>query len=567
MKFLFCQFLNGGLRLIGMILPLAASLCLADSIVDSKHNLSASGPGAVKAAAEPEICIFCHTPHNSTPEAPLWNRNSSGATYQTYKSTTAKALVGQPTGASKLCLSCHDGTIALGMTRSRSAPIAFQGGSANMPSGRSRLGTDLADDHPISFTYDSALASANGQLKNPSTLLGAVRLDQNSQLQCTSCHDPHDNRNGQFLTQANTGSSLCLACHNQNNWIDSIHATSSKTWNGGSPDPWPHTQETTVQNNGCENCHQPHSAGARQRLLNFPLEESNCYSCHNGNVAAKNIQREFNKASVHPILNAPQVHDPTEDPLNATRHVVCVDCHNPHAAKDQAAVAPGASGALAGVKGINASGAPVKPIANEYELCFRCHADSLRKGPARVTRQFVQTNTRLEFSPGSASYHPVMAIGKNSTVPSLIAPWTMSSMMYCTDCHNSDSGTKAGGTGPNGPHGSVNIPLLERRLELVDFQPESPASYALCYKCHSRSAVLSSPQSFRYHSKHVVERQAACTTCHDPHGVVGKTKLVNFNTTYVTPSSGNRLEFIDSGNGHGSCYLTCHGQNHNPKSY
>jgi hypothetical protein len=49
--------------------------------------------------------------------------------------------------------------------------------------------------------------------------------------------------------------------------------------------------------------------------------------------------------------------------------------------------------------------------------------------------------------------------------------------------------------------------------------------------------------------------------------VVGKTKLVNFNTTYVTPSSGNRLEFIDSGNGHGSCYLTCHGQNHNPKSY
>jgi predicted CXXCH cytochrome family protein len=550
----------------GLGLLLAARICLADSIVNSKHNLSMSGPGAVKAPAESEICVFCHTPHNSTPDAPLWNRYSSGATYLPYKSTTAKATIGQPTGASKLCLSCHDGTVALGMVRSRPLRIAFQGGAATLPSGVTRLGTDLADDHPVSFTYDTMLASAKGQLRNPATLVGAVRLDKNNQLQCTSCHDPHDNQNGKFLVQINTASSLCLTCHNQNYWTDSTHATSTKTWNGGAPNPWPHTTETTVRNNGCENCHQPHSAGAKQRLLNFPEEEANCYSCHNGNVAAQNIQGEFNKASIHPIFNTAQAHDPTEDPVNSARHVECVDCHNPHAVKSQTAAAPNAPGPLAGVRGVNASGNSVKPIAYEYELCFRCHADSTAKGPARLTRQFVQTNTRLEFATGNASYHPVVALGKSSNVPSLIPPRAISSWVYCTDCHNNNAGPKAGGTGPNGPHGSAYVPLLERRLELTDYQPESAAIYALCYKCHSRSVVLGN-LGFRYHGKHVVEQQAACTTCHDPHGVASKTRLINFNTTYVTSSSANRLEFIDNGNGHGSCFLTCHGQDHNPKSY
>ena len=566
MKRCFRQFLNTAPWLVRLVLLLAAPLGFADSIVNSKHNLSASGPGVVKALAEPEICIFCHTPHNSTPDAPLWNRFNSGATYLPYRSTTTKAVIGQPTGASKLCLSCHDGTFALGMVRSRSAPIAFQGGVGTLPSGASRLGTDLADDHPVSFTYDAALASAKGQLKNPATLLGAVRLDQNSQLQCTSCHDPHNNQNGKFLVQMNTASGLCLNCHNEDYWTESTHASSAKTWNGSLPNPWPHTPESTVHNNGCENCHRPHSAGTKQRLLNFPEEEANCYSCHSGNVAAQNLQSEFNKASIHPIMNTAQVHDPTEDPVNATRHVECVDCHNPHAAKNQTAVAPYASGPLTGVRGVNASGNWVKQIAYEYELCFRCHADSTARGPARVTRQFVQTNTRLAFATGNASYHPVAAMGKSSAVPSLILPRTTSSWVYCTDCHNNNTGIQAGGTGPNGPHGSVNVPLLERRLALTDNQPESSAVYALCYKCHSRSVVLSS-QSFRYHSKHVVEKQVACTTCHDPHGVASQTRLINFNTTYVTASSANRLEFIDNGNGHGSCYLTCHGQNHNPKSY
>ncbi|HLP78313.1 MAG TPA: cytochrome C, partial [Candidatus Paceibacterota bacterium] len=279
-----------------------------------------------------------------------------------------------------------------------------------------------------------------------------------------------------------------------------------------------------------------------------------------------NIQTEFSKASVHPVANTTGVHDPTEDSINPTRHVECADCHNPHATKVQAATAPAASGALTGVKGVNASGAVVNPLANEYELCFRCHADSTARGTARVTRQVVQTNTRLEFQPSNLSYHPIEAVGKNSSVPSLISPWTASSRMFCTDCHNNNQGPGAGGTGPKGPHGSAYVPLLERRLDLVDNQTESATIYALCYKCHSRTSILGNA-SFKEHSKHVTGERAACTTCHDSHGVTSATHLINFNKTYVTPSSSGRLEFIDNGVNRGTCYLTCHGENHNPLSY
>src|SRR5690606_17606262 len=120
---------------------------------------------------------------------------------------------GQPTGNSKLCLSCHDGTIALGNVVSRHQPIMMAGGITTLPPGKSNLGTDLSDDHPISFRYDSALVSKNPKLKSPAALHSSVRLDHNQELQCTTCHDAHDNQFGKFLVMANEQSQLCNSCH------------------------------------------------------------------------------------------------------------------------------------------------------------------------------------------------------------------------------------------------------------------------------------------------------------------------------------------------------------------
>jgi hypothetical protein len=140
--------------------------------------------------------------------------------------------------------------------------------------------------------------------------------------------------------------------------------------------------------------------------------------------------------------------------------------------------------------------------------------------------------------------------------------------MKCGDCHNNDQGPGNNGAGPNGPHGSSYPPILERNLLLTDNSDESAQNYALCYKCHSRTVVTSEQlNSWRYHRKHVVDARAACTTCHDPHGVQNVSHLINFNRNYVTASSNGRLEFNDTGMNRGNCSLTCHGKDHNALSY
>ena len=201
----------------------------AQSIVNTKHNLSVTGPGSVKATGETEICLFCHTAHNSKPQSPLWNRNDPGSTYTPYTSSTMKALPGQPSGSSILCLSCHDGTVALGSVLSRSSTISFAN-TSNMPAGPSNLSTDLRNDHPVSFTYDAALIAANGHLNNPATLGSQITLE-NNKLQCTSCHDPHKNLYTDFLVASSQYSNICIACHTQPAWSTSSHKTSTKTWN------------------------------------------------------------------------------------------------------------------------------------------------------------------------------------------------------------------------------------------------------------------------------------------------------------------------------------------------
>ncbi|HZL43237.1 MAG TPA: cytochrome c3 family protein [Verrucomicrobiae bacterium] len=544
-------------------------------LVQSKHNLAVTGNSQVQAVGESDMCVFCHTPHMSAGQKALWNHALSTASYIPYSSTTLKATVGQPTGDSKLCLSCHDGTVALGMVRSRKLSIPMRG-SGTLPPGHAVLGTDLSDDHPVSFTYDSALAARDNQLKDPSTLTHYVRLADGNQVQCTSCHDPHSDQNGKFLVENNYASALCLTCHNPEFWARSVHRNSGATWNGAGKNPWPEGGYATVAANGCENCHAPHAAGTHQRLLRFAKAEDNCLVCHNGGMGGKDLAREFNKASVHPVLTTSSLHDAAENPLNlTTRHASCVDCHNPHAANDAKAIRPNAGGALVGVEGVDASGSIVKNITREYELCFRCHGDTLVKGPASVPRNIVQPNMRLRFSPGNLSFHPVEMPGKNGNVPSLLAPWNAASVIYCSDCHNNDQGPNAGGAGANGPHGSMYSPLLERNLAQLDFQPENAAAYALCYKCHSRDSILRD-DSFKAvnaegqpsgHRFHVVDQKTSCVTCHDSHGVQSARNLINFNTRYVSASSNGRLQFVSTGASGGNCTLKCHGADHQNAAY
>jgi len=184
----------------------------AQSIVTSAHNFSAqSWSGG-------EICKACHTPHNAIvySEAPLWNHQLSAvSSYTLYSSSTMNATVGQPDGNSKLCLSCHDGTVALENFGGVTTGTTYVTGNALM-------GTDLSNDHPVSFTYNAALATLDPGLKNPTTATGiGTGTIQNTMLfadkmQCASCHDVHNGYGiPHLLVKSNAASALCLTCHNK----------------------------------------------------------------------------------------------------------------------------------------------------------------------------------------------------------------------------------------------------------------------------------------------------------------------------------------------------------------
>lgn len=201
-------------------------------IADTKHNLSSSGSGTIK-SDNPEICVFCHTPHESikNDNIPLWNHNlSTVAAYGVYTSPTFNATDAADVGGvtadtaavTNLCLSCHDGTVAINSLNNASninPTITMTGTNVDgtLPAGTTNLGSHLSNDHPINFTYDTALVTADGGLHDPSTLTNARLF--NGKVQCASCHDPHTSDTtggkGAFLRASMNGSALCLECHNK----------------------------------------------------------------------------------------------------------------------------------------------------------------------------------------------------------------------------------------------------------------------------------------------------------------------------------------------------------------
>ncbi|WP_372793250.1 cytochrome c3 family protein [Lutibacter sp.] len=544
-----------------LIYIIIGTLCtdlLAQGVSQSKHNLSASGRGKVKSMDDSRVCIFCHTSHSANPKAPMWNRRQSGAIYTLYESSTLDAKLGQPDGNSILCLSCHDGTVALGNTFKNSKSMSF----ANSMTKRGNLGTDLSDDHPISFVYDSELASKDGSLKDPSTL-STNTLDQNNKLQCTSCHDSHKNLEGNFLKRTNEFSDLCFTCHDKQYWGYSSHNTSTKTWNGIAPNPWSHLNSpyNNVAQNACSNCHDTHNASGKERLLKRLPEEENCFDCHNGNVAAKNVQAQFFKPFKHDVYAYTGIHDPVESDINKTKHIECADCHNAHASNSNDANAPFVKGANIGVKGMNQSGVEIFPVVNEYEICFRCHADN-PVTPEHTTRYLGTSNTRSDFNPTNISYHPVLEEGKNTNPRGLITPYNSTSKIYCSSCHASD-----GENAPAGPHGS-NYPRILKANYNMDKTPQLgkgwasliQSNYALCFECHDVNTVTNIHTEIS--EGHFMET-ISCNACHDPHGYEGGTLSenafgINFDQTVIQPNPMNgRMIDLDQK----KCFMTCHDPN------
>ena len=350
-------------------LAMLAGSAPAERIADvrnTKHNLSVTGPGTTKATTETQICVFCHTPHGATPGVtPLWNREIRNQTYTVYSSSSldANAIQGsldQPGGSSKLCLSCHDGTIAIGNVNvlnglgsatqqgTRSIAMTGTGPGGVMPDGLGQttgftrnLGISLTNDHPISVSYTNALAVRDGELREvdvaqswpagngnvlgvrasgyrPLLPMEPTGLSGTGQVQCGTCHDPHiretDSTKGnqkflrqnrfQEATPSDTFNQdndiICLGCHDKNKgsgtWAYSAHANPL----------------VAIQT------YKAAPAADREFPANLPVWKASCLNCHDTHTVpgARRLLREGTDSATTPKAGG-----------NAALEETCYQCH------------------------------------------------------------------------------------------------------------------------------------------------------------------------------------------------------------------------------------------------
>lgn len=183
-------------------------LTVQSRVKDTPHKLTGTHGIAVE---HDEICRPCHTPHNASTEVGyIWNHALSTATWTLHEDADPASVM---SSASRLCLSCHDGTVALDSYGGKTGTVFM--------SGDEKLGTDLINDHPIGVTYPVPSTrynqpDANGNIVDPvETPAGQSAHLDDGKVQCTSCHYAHGSRAayGKFLRVDNTGSKLCMTCH------------------------------------------------------------------------------------------------------------------------------------------------------------------------------------------------------------------------------------------------------------------------------------------------------------------------------------------------------------------
>jgi len=198
----------------GLVFTSAAVAGDMSKLVNTSHNLTNLDVWGV-VIPEDRICLPCHVSHSARTDENgqslvLWNHAITDQSFEMYTSMSGNKGL-QPEGPSKLCLSCHDGATAID---------DFGGNdeffnNAKIPADSlSNLGIDLRDDHPIGIEYPPPGLTG---YKDKSTFTGAKLITINGvdRVECTSCHDPHNDSLGMFLRQTVAGSKLCLECHDK----------------------------------------------------------------------------------------------------------------------------------------------------------------------------------------------------------------------------------------------------------------------------------------------------------------------------------------------------------------
>jgi predicted CXXCH cytochrome family protein len=255
---------------LGLVLASAAfaytgTYTAGAGITGTPHDLSRPVNGmdafnASPADSKTRVCIFCHAPHNAyklsqanggpaagvgagptAPDAfdylPLWNHTLPvAASYSMYYAGPGAPLTGPkaqqslgavPGSTSLLCLSCHDGSVAVNSYGNGAQPASAQStGSTKIGSGYV-IGQDgvLQNHHPIGFSY-GAVAAVDTEIRVATTPLGSAGTIANhlyasaaagavDTMECGTCHSVHNtgNTGESLLWRSDANSALCLTCH------------------------------------------------------------------------------------------------------------------------------------------------------------------------------------------------------------------------------------------------------------------------------------------------------------------------------------------------------------------
>jgi predicted CXXCH cytochrome family protein len=241
----------------------ASSAAFAGSIVNSKHNLSATPATGQSSNFSPgtstQICVYCHAPHNAKLSLPLWNRTNPTTAFVLYSGVNMQNRSFKSSfttdSTSLFCMSCHDGNTAMNAVHNagiienpNGAPRADLSRPENgtlsptVLSGPATLGAKTADSltktHPINFpvstTDGQSDLNVGGGVGYENTMGPGVapgytftvrfplfkiadptRPATTRSLECGSCHAVHDSTYSPFLRDTMDGSKLCLGCHNK----------------------------------------------------------------------------------------------------------------------------------------------------------------------------------------------------------------------------------------------------------------------------------------------------------------------------------------------------------------
>lgn len=202
------RFITALALMAGAVLLIAGGPALA---VDGPHDLTA-GTYAITGLTNP--CLPCHAPHNAQSGVgtlPLSNRTTlPSGPWTTYTSESLTVTPTDPAGVSLMCMSCHDGTIAIDSYGGASGSSTITAGSTTIVGASG----DVSDQHPIAISI-GASTKADIATATAVTTAGLHLYSDGTNtdvMRCGTCHDPHDNTTvGNYLRLAAPG--LCTTCH------------------------------------------------------------------------------------------------------------------------------------------------------------------------------------------------------------------------------------------------------------------------------------------------------------------------------------------------------------------